>query len=262
MVKPSADQPRSAAPESRAVSVHDAGHRHRRLPQVAPVFESTIRQRLVSETSTATSGEVNPQVTVEMNRGSCRHSASIFHAGGTRSTDTYGTRQVLPDLRAQQYVQVILPVAPQFAAIAAMSLSTSAPTTVGSFRSVRRAYEDESGRCQVNRFGPLPAVTMRSPWRGLCARRRESIDSVRGRRRRSGHDRPRVPGNRAAFQDSLRGLGLVCDGDRRRLHRASACCTRASRIRSRFSRPARRGPWHVADAVWFHSSSISTPSSA
>ena len=190
----------------------------------APLFEAKIRQTPGFEDVNSDLQLNNPQVTVEMNRDKLSTLGLSATQVENALYNAYGTRQVSQIYAPNNQYQVILRVAPQFqrdpAAMSLLHIRSNSGRLIP-LESVAR-MKTEVGPFQVNHFGQLPAVTIAfnlAPGFALG-------DAVNEIQSMAASTLPATinlafQGTAQAFQDSLRGLGLVlADGDRRDLHRA------------------------------------------
>jgi HAE1 family hydrophobic/amphiphilic exporter-1 len=178
----------------------------------APVFEAKIRQTPGFEDVNSDLQLNNPQVTVEMNRDKLSTLGLSATQVENALYNAYGTRQVSQIYAPNNQYQVILRVAPEFQRDpAAMSLLYIRSNTgrLIPLESVARV-KTEVGPFQVNHFGQLPAVTIAfnlAPGFALG-------DAVSQIQSMAASTLPATinlafQGTAQAFQDSLRGLGLV-----------------------------------------------------
>ncbi len=154
----------------------------------------------------------NPQVTVEMDRDKLSTLGLTATQVENALYNAYGTRQVSQIFAPNNQYQVILRVAPEFQSDpAAMSLLyvRSDSGRLIPLESVARLKTDV-GPFQVNHFGQLPSVTISfnlAP--GFALGDAVTQIQTRGRGDAPGDDLAAFQGAAQAFQDSLRGLGLV-----------------------------------------------------
>jgi HAE1 family hydrophobic/amphiphilic exporter-1 len=154
----------------------------------------------------------NPQVTVEMNRDKLSTLGLSATQVENALYNAYGTRQVSQIYAPNNQYQVILRVAPQFqrdpAAMSLLYIRASSGRLIP-LESVARV-KTEVGPFQVNHYGQLPAVTIAfnlAPGFALG-------DAVSQIQTMAAETLPATiniafQGTAQAFQDSLRGLGLV-----------------------------------------------------
>jgi len=178
----------------------------------APVFETKIRQTPGFEDVNSDLQLNNPQVTVEMNRDKLSTLGLSATQVENALYNAYGTRQVSQIYAPNNQYQVILRVAPQFqrdpAAMSLLYIRSSSGRLIP-LESVARV-KTEVGPFQVNHFGQLPAVTIAfnlAPGFALG-------DAVNEIQSIAASTLPATinlafQGTAQAFQDSLRGLGLV-----------------------------------------------------
>ena len=178
----------------------------------APVLEARIRQ-LPGFVDVSSDLQINnPQVTVEMDRDKLSALGLTATQVETALYNAYGTRQVSQIFAPSNQYQVILRVAPEFQKdpdAMALLYVRAANGRLIPLESVAR-MKTTVGPFQVNHFGQLPSVTIAfnlAPGLALgdaVARIQETAAAT-------------IPatitlafqGTAQAFQDSLRGLGLV-----------------------------------------------------
>jgi HAE1 family hydrophobic/amphiphilic exporter-1 len=120
------------------VSVHHAGHRHRRDVPMGASLEAQIRQLQGFEDVSSDLQLNNPQVTVEMDRDKLSSLGLTATQVENALYNAYGTRQVSQIFAPNNQYQVILRVAPEFQSDpAAMSLLYVRSDSGGSSRSSR-----------------------------------------------------------------------------------------------------------------------------
>jgi hydrophobic/amphiphilic exporter-1 (mainly G- bacteria), HAE1 family len=178
----------------------------------APVMEQTIRQSPGFEDVSSDLQVNNPLVTVEMDRDKLSMLGLTASQIETALYNAYGTRQVSQIYAPNNQYQVILRVAPEFqddpAAMSLLYVRSNSGRLIP-LESVAR-LSTAVGPFQVNHFGQLPAVTVSfnlSPGYALG-------DAVQHIRSTAASTLPAsiilaFQGTAQAFQDSLRGLGLV-----------------------------------------------------
>jgi len=178
----------------------------------APLFESKIRQTPGFEDVNSDLQLNNPQVTVEMNRDKLSTLGLTATQVENALYNAYGTRQVSQIYAPNNQYQVILRVAPQFqrdpGAMSLLYIRANNGRLIP-LDSVAR-MKTEVGPFQVNHFGQLPAVTIAfnlAPGFALG-------DAVNQIQSMAATTLPATinlafQGTAQAFQDSLRGLGLV-----------------------------------------------------
>jgi HAE1 family hydrophobic/amphiphilic exporter-1 len=178
----------------------------------APVLEREIRQLPGFEDVNSDLQLNNPQVTVEMDRDKLSTLGLTASQVETALFNAYGTRQVSQIFAANNQYGVVLRVAPEFQGDpAAMSLlhirsSTGRLIPIESVARLTTAV----GPFQVNHFGQLPSVTISFNLRPGFA----LGDAVAQIQATAAATIPAsvtlaFQGTAQAFQDSLRGLGLV-----------------------------------------------------
>jgi HAE1 family hydrophobic/amphiphilic exporter-1 len=178
----------------------------------APIFEGRIRQLPGFEDVGSDLQLRNPQVTVEMDRDKLSTLGLSANQVETALYNAYGTRQVSQIYAPNNQYQVILRVAPEFQTDPdAMSLlhvrSTSGKLIP--LESVAR-LTTTVGPAQVNHFGQLPSVTISFNLEPSLA----LGDAVNQIRALAASTLPATiattfQGTAQAFEDSLRGLGLI-----------------------------------------------------
>jgi HAE1 family hydrophobic/amphiphilic exporter-1 len=178
----------------------------------APIFEARIRQTPGFEDVNSDLQLNNPQVTVEMNRDKLSTLGLSATQVENALYNAYGTRQVSQIYAPNNQYQVMLRVAPQFqrdpAAMSLLHIRSSSGRLIP-LESVAR-MKTEVGPFQVNHFGQLPAVTIAfnlAPGFALG----DAVSQIQGM---AAETLPATinlafQGTAQAFQDSLRGLGLV-----------------------------------------------------
>jgi HAE1 family hydrophobic/amphiphilic exporter-1 len=178
----------------------------------APVMEQAIRQSPGFEDVSSDLQLNNPLVTVEMDRDKLSMLGLTASQVETALYNAYGTRQVSQIYAPNNQYQVILRVAPEFqddpAAMSLLYVRSNSGRLIP-LESVAR-LSTAVGPFQVNHFGQLPAVTVSfnlSPGYALG-------DAVQHIRSTAASTLPAsillaFQGTAQAFQDSLRGLGLV-----------------------------------------------------
>jgi HAE1 family hydrophobic/amphiphilic exporter-1 len=175
-------------------------------------MEQTIRQSAGFEDVSSDLQLNNPLVTVDMDRDKLSMLGLTASQIETALYNAYGTRQVSQIYAPNNQYQVILRVAPEFqddpAAMSLLYVRSNSGRLVP-LESVAR-LSTAVGPFQVNHFGQLPAVTVSfnlSPGYALG-------DAVQHIRSTAAATLPAsiilaFQGTAQAFQDSLRGLGLV-----------------------------------------------------
>ncbi|HLG59534.1 MAG TPA: efflux RND transporter permease subunit [Vicinamibacterales bacterium] len=178
----------------------------------APVLEQAIRQMPGFEDVSSDLQLNNPMVTVEMDRDKLSSLGLTANQVETALYNAYGTRQVSQIYAPNNQYQVILRVAPQFqndpAAMSLLYVRSNSGRLIP-LESVAR-LKTEVGPFQVNHFGQLPSVMISfnlSPGFALG----EAVTQIQNTAAST------IPatvslqfqGTAQAFQDSLRGLGLV-----------------------------------------------------
>jgi hydrophobic/amphiphilic exporter-1 (mainly G- bacteria), HAE1 family len=178
----------------------------------APILEARIRQTPGFEDVNSDLQLNNPQVTVEMNRDKLSTLGLSATQVENALYNAYGTRQVSQIYAPNNQYQVIMRVAPQFqrdpAAMSLLHIRSSSGRLIP-LESVARV-KTEVGPFQVNHFGQLPSVTIAfnlAPGFALG-------DAVSQIQAMAASTLPATinlafQGTAQAFQDSLRGLGLV-----------------------------------------------------
>jgi HAE1 family hydrophobic/amphiphilic exporter-1 len=178
----------------------------------APVFEEKIRQIPGIEDVSSDLLLRNPQVTVEMDRNRVSTLGLTANQVETALYNAYGTRQVSQIFAPNNQYQVILQVAPEFqtdpAAMALLYVRSNNGRLIP-LESVAR-LKTEVGPFSVSHTGQLPSVTMSfnlKPGMALG-------DAVSSIQTMAAQTLPSTIGTSfqgaaQAFQDSLRGLGLI-----------------------------------------------------
>ena len=182
------------------------------LYKFAPLLEAQIRQMPGFEDVSSDLQLNNPQVTVEMDRDKLSALGLTATQVENALYNAYGTRQVSQIYAPNNQYQVILRVAPQFQSDpAAMSLLyvRSSTDRLIPLESVAR-LKTAVGPFQVNHFGQLPSVMISFNLRPGFA----LGDAVTQIQNTAAATVPatislQFQGAAQAFQDSLRGLGLV-----------------------------------------------------
>ena len=178
----------------------------------APVLEAQIRQMPGFEDVSSDLQLNNPQVTVEMDRDKLSSLGLTATQVESALYNAYGTRQVSQIFAPNNQYQVILRVAPEFQSDpAAMSLLYVRSDTgrLIPLESVAR-LKTAVGPLQVNHFGQLPSVMISfnlAPGFALG----DAVTQIRNAAASTLPDTISLQfqGAAQAFQDSLRGLGLV-----------------------------------------------------
>ena len=178
----------------------------------APVMEQKIRQSPGFEDVSSDLQINNPLVTVDMDRDKLSMLGLSATQVETALYNAYGTRQVSQIYAPNNQYQVILRVAPEFQNDpAAMSLLYVRSTNgrLIPLESVAK-LSTAVGPFQVNHFGQLPSVTVSFNLRPGYA----LGDAVQHIQTTAAQTLPAAmilafQGTAQAFQDSLRGLGLV-----------------------------------------------------
>jgi HAE1 family hydrophobic/amphiphilic exporter-1 len=178
----------------------------------APIFEARIRQTPGFEDVNSDLQLNNPQVTVEMNRDKLSTLGLSATQVENALYNAYGTRQVSQIYAPNNQYQVMLRVAPEFqrdpAAMSLLYIRSDSGRLIP-LDSVAR-MKTEVGPFQVNHFGQLPSVTIAfnlAPGFALG-------DAVSQIQDMAASTLPATinlafQGTAQAFQDSLRGLGMV-----------------------------------------------------
>jgi HAE1 family hydrophobic/amphiphilic exporter-1 len=178
----------------------------------APVLEAQIRQLPGFEDVSSDLQLNNPQVTVEMDRDKVSSLGLTATQVENALYNAYGTRQVSQIFAPNNQYQVILRVAPEFqsdpAAMSLLYVRADGGRLIP-LESVAR-LKTEVGPLQVNHFGQLPSVMISfnlAPGFALG-------DAVTQIQNAAASTLPatislQFQGAAQAFQDSLRGLGVV-----------------------------------------------------
>jgi HAE1 family hydrophobic/amphiphilic exporter-1 len=178
----------------------------------APVLESRIRE-LPGFVDVSSDLQINtPQVQVEMDRDKLSTLGLTATQIESALYNAYGTRQVSQIFAPSNQYQVILRVAPEFqndpAAMSLLHVRSNTGRLIP-LESVAR-LETQVGPFQVNHFGQLPSVTISFNLASGVA----LGDAVQQIQATAAETIPATitlafQGTAQAFQDSLRGLGLV-----------------------------------------------------
>jgi HAE1 family hydrophobic/amphiphilic exporter-1 len=178
----------------------------------APIFEEKIRQIPGIEDVSSDLLLRNPQVTVEMDRNRVSTLGLTANQVETALYNAYGTRQVSQIFAPNNQYQVILQVAPEFqtdpAAMSLLYVRSSSGRLIP-LESVARLKTDV-GPFSVSHTGQLPSVTISFNLKpGLALG-----DAVSSIQTLAAETLPSTIGTSfqgaaQAFQDSLRGLGLI-----------------------------------------------------
>jgi HAE1 family hydrophobic/amphiphilic exporter-1 len=178
----------------------------------APVLEEKIRQIPGIEDVSSDLLLRNPQVTVEMDRNRVSTLGLTANQVETALYNAYGTRQVSQIFAPNNQYQVILQVAPEFqtdpAAMALLYVRSNSGRLIP-LESVAR-LKTEVGPFSVSHTGQLPSVTISFNLKpGLALG-----DAVSSIQTLAAQTLPSTIGTSfqgaaQAFQDSLRGLGLI-----------------------------------------------------
>ncbi|MGH9148639.1 MAG: efflux RND transporter permease subunit, partial [Vicinamibacterales bacterium] len=178
----------------------------------APIFEAKLRQLSGLEDVSSDLQLRNPQVTVEMDRDKLSTLGLTANQVETALYNAYGTRQVSQIYAPNNQYQVILRVAPEFQsdpdAMSLLHVRSSGGRLIP-LESVAR-LATTVGPAQVNHFGQLPSVTISFNLEpGLALG-----DAVNQIRTLAVSTLPATiattfQGTAQAFEDSLRGLGLI-----------------------------------------------------
>ncbi|HZR26138.1 MAG TPA: efflux RND transporter permease subunit, partial [Vicinamibacterales bacterium] len=189
------------------------------LYRSAPIFEQKMRELPGIEDVSSDLLLKNPQVQVDFDRDKISALGLSVNQVETALYNAYGTRQITQIYAPNNQYQVILEVAPEFqkdpAALSMLYVRSSVPTpgatqgplipldTVAKIRT-------EAGPLSVSHTGQLPSVTMSfnlKPGYALG-------DAVTAIQQTAAQTLPSTvattfQGTAQAFQDSLRGLGLI-----------------------------------------------------
>jgi HAE1 family hydrophobic/amphiphilic exporter-1 len=178
----------------------------------APILEDKIRQIPGLEDVSSDLLLRNPQVTVEMDRNKVSALGLTANQVETALYNAYGTRQVSQIFAPNNQYQVILQVAPEFQTDpAAMSLLYVRASTgrLIPLESVARLKTDV-GPFSVSHTGQLPSVTISFNLKpGLALGDAVSSIQTLAAQTLPSTISTSFQGTAQAFQDSLRGLGLI-----------------------------------------------------
>ena len=178
----------------------------------APVVEDKIRQMPGMEDVSSDLLLKNPQVTVEMDRNKVATLGLTANQVETALYNAYGTRQVSQIFAPNNQYQVIMQVAPQFqrdpAAMSLLYVRSSAGRLIP-LESVAR-LTTSVGPFSVSHLGQLPSVTISFNLRPGFALG-DAVDSIRAMTAATVPSTivTQFQGTAQAFQDSLKGLGLI-----------------------------------------------------
>ena len=196
------------------VSVHAAGHRHRRaLPLGAdPRGRSCARLPGLEDVSSDLQVK-NPQIRIDMDRDKISALGLTVNQVETALYNAYGTRQVSQIYAPNNQYQVILQVAPEFqndpAALSMLYVRSSGGRLIP-LNTVASVSTDVGPSVDRPHRPAAVGHDLVQPEAGLRARRRGRDDQGRPRPRRCPSTiTTTFQGTAQAFQDSLQGLGLI-----------------------------------------------------
>jgi hydrophobic/amphiphilic exporter-1 (mainly G- bacteria), HAE1 family len=178
----------------------------------APIFESKVREIPGIEDVSSDLQIKNPQVRIDMDRDKISTLGLTVNQVETALYNAYGTRQVSQIYAPNNQYQVILQVAPQFqkdpAALSKLYVRSNTGNLVP-LNTVAR-FRTDAGPLSVSHTGQLPSVTISFNLRPGMA----LGDAVTAIQNAATTTLPATiatnfQGTAQAFQDSLRGLGLI-----------------------------------------------------
>jgi len=178
----------------------------------APVFEQKVREISGIEDVSSDLQVKNPQVEIEMNREKIATLGLTVNQAETALYNAYGTRQVSQIFAPNNQYQVILQVAPEFQrdpSALSMLYVRSANGALVPLDTVVKVTTD-AGPLTVSHTGQLPSVTVSFNLKPGVA----LGDAVTAVQSAAVQTLPSTiatsfQGTAQAFQDSLRGLGLI-----------------------------------------------------
>ncbi len=178
----------------------------------APIFEQKVRELPGIEDVSSDLQIKNPQIQVEMDRDKISALGLTVNQVETALYNAYGTRQVSQIYAPNNQYQVILQVAPEYqkdpASLSLLYVRSSAGTLIP-LSTVARVRTD-AGPLTVSHAGQLPSVTISFNLKPGFA----LGDAVTAIQSAAAATLPATmatmfQGTAQAFQDSLRGLGLI-----------------------------------------------------
>jgi HAE1 family hydrophobic/amphiphilic exporter-1 len=182
------------------------------LYQWAPVFEQKIREIPGIEDVSSDLLLKNPQVNIDMDRDKISSLGLSVNQVETALYNAYGTRQVSQIYAPNNQYQVILQVAPEYQkdpnALQMLYVRGSGGNLIP-LNTVARVWTD-AGPLSVSHTGQLPSVTISFNLRpGLALG--DAVDAIQTAAAATlpSTMATQFQGTAQAFQDSLRGLGLI-----------------------------------------------------
>jgi HAE1 family hydrophobic/amphiphilic exporter-1 len=178
----------------------------------APIFESKIREIPGIEDVSSDLQIKNPQVKIEMDRDKISALGLNVNQVETALYNAYGTRQVSQIYAPNNQYQVILQVAPEYQkdpAAFSMLYVRSANGNLVPLNTVARVTTD-AGPLTVSHTAQLPSVTISFNLRPGMALG-DAVDAIQSAEAATlpATIATQFQGTAQAFQDSLRGLGLI-----------------------------------------------------
>jgi HAE1 family hydrophobic/amphiphilic exporter-1 len=178
----------------------------------APIFEQKVREIPGIEDVSSDLLLKNPQIKVDMDRDKISSLGLNISQVETALYNAYGTRQVSQIYAPNNQYQVILQVAPEYQkdpeALSMLYIRSSAGSLIP-LSTVARVTTD-AGPLSVSHTGQLPSVTISFNLRpGLALG--DAVDSIQNLAATTlpSTMATTFQGTAQAFQDSLRGLGLI-----------------------------------------------------
>jgi HAE1 family hydrophobic/amphiphilic exporter-1 len=182
------------------------------LYHFAPIFEQKVREISGIEDVSSDLLLKNPQVQVEMDRDKISSLGLSVNQVETALYNAYGTRQVSQIYAPNNQYQVILQVAPEYqkdpASLSMLYVRSSAGSLVP-LSTVAKVSTD-AGPLSVSHTGQLPSVTISFNLRPGMALG-DAVDAIQSAAAATlpSTMATTFQGTAQAFQDSLRGLGLI-----------------------------------------------------
>jgi len=178
----------------------------------APIFEQKVRELAGIEDVSSDLQLKNPQVQIDLNREKIATLGLTVNQVETALYNAYGTRQVSQIFAPNNQYQVIMQVAPEFqrdpSALSMLYVRSSAGSLIPLDTVVK--VSTDAGPLTVSHTGQLPSVTISFNLRPGVA----LGDAVSAVQQTAAATLPSTiatnfQGTAQAFQDSLRGLGLI-----------------------------------------------------
>src|SRR5438309_237727 len=178
----------------------------------APIFEQKVRELPGIEDVSSDLQLKNPQVQIDLNREKIATLGLTVNQVETALYNSYGTRQVSQFFVPKDQYQVIMQVAPEFqrdpSALSMLYVRSSAGSLIPLDTVVK--VSTDAGPLTVSHTGQLPSVTVSFNLRPGVA----LGDAVSAVQQTAAATLPSTiatnfQGTAQAFQDSLRGLGLI-----------------------------------------------------